>query len=706
MHRQAQAEPRAGRGVAHDLLLLTFVVLAAGVVVQMLHALFDVGHPSFDGSIEHGLYTAVEFGAALACAARVVVRREQRLAWGLIAFGLLTWAAGDLVWTLWLNNVENPPDPSIADALYLAWYPAAYVAFILLMRARHPRAEMAMWLDGVVVGLTIAAFGAALVFPAVLNSATGSDAAVIVNLAYPLGDFVLLAFIGVGFTIFGLRAGRQWILLAIGLALSAAADMIYVVQIADGTYVSGRILDVMWPASMAVLALAAWQPAPSHAVRRDVTRHTVFLPLTAALCALALLVYGTMHHLTELSVGLAAGALLAAGARMSLTYFENVRIMQSQRRFAVTDALTGLGNRRRLNDDLDAAIERSQQGVAATLVFFDLDGFKHYNDTFGHGAGDALLARLGASLTRAARGGGAAYRLGGDEFCVLLHGALAREDERIARCVDALTEHGKGFTIEPSHGTVRVPDEADTATIALALADKRMYADKGRRGRGSHSQVQGVLMRLLGEREPVLHSHLRDVGALALTLGRHLELDSEELDELRRAAELHDIGKLAIPDEILHKPGPLTDEERVFMEQHTLIGERVLDVAPALSAVAKLVRSTHERWDGSGYPDGLRGEAIPIGSRIIAVCDAYVSMLAQRSHTGPRSPREALTELHARAGTQFDPTVVKAIAEHLGAAGAGRAHMGHGRVSRRGRGTAGGRLHAPGQEPPLGGVHS
>ncbi|HEX5225135.1 MAG TPA: diguanylate cyclase [Solirubrobacteraceae bacterium] len=704
MHRQGLADARAARrGPARDLLLLAFAALAAGTAAQALHALFDVGHPSLDGFIEHGLYTAVEFGAALACGVRVLARREHRLAWGLIAFGLLTWAGGDLVWTLWLNNLENPPDPSIADALYLAWYPAAYVAFILLMRTHHPRAETAMWLDGIVVGLTIAAVGAALVFPAVLDSATGSDAAVIVNLAYPLGDFLLLAFIGLGFTISGLRAGRQWLLLAVGLAISAAADMIYVVQVADGTYVGGRILDVMWPASMAVLALAAWQPEARRVEHRDVTRHTVFLPLAAALGALALLVYGTLHHLTELSVGLAGGALLAAGVRMSLTYFENVRILESQRRYAVTDALTGLGNRRRLNDDLHDAIERAGYGTTATLVFFDLDGFKHYNDTFGHGAGDALLTRLGASLTRAVRSAGAAYRLGGDEFCVLLDGALDREDERIACCVEALTEQGQGFAIAASYGTVTVPEEAATATIALALADKRMYADKGRRGRGSHSQVQGVLMRLLGEREPVLHSHLRDVGALALAVGRHLGLDSEQLDELRRAAELHDIGKLAIPDEILHKQGPLTEQEQVFMEQHTLIGERVLDVAPALSAVAGLVRSTHERWDGTGYPDGLAGEGIPVGARIIAVCDAYVAMLAQRSHSAARSPREALAELHARAGTQFDPKVVSAISEHLGAAGAARSRLARA-SSRRAGGASGGLVHAPGQEPPLGGV--
>jgi HD-GYP domain-containing protein (c-di-GMP phosphodiesterase class II) len=172
-------------------------------------------------------------------------------------------------------------------------------------------------------------------------------------------------------------------------------------------------------------------------------------------------------------------------------------------------------------------------------------------------------------------------------------------------------------------------------------------------------------MQLLTEREPTLHGHVHDVGRLAVEIGRRFDLDSEELDELRRAAELHDIGKLAVPEEILHRSGPLSEEEERFMRQHTLIGERILNVAPALREVARLVRSSHERWDGEGYPDRLAGPEIPLGARIIAACDAYDAMVSERSYQTPRSPAEAISELRRHAGTQFDARVVEVLCGHL-----------------------------------------
>jgi HD-GYP domain-containing protein (c-di-GMP phosphodiesterase class II) len=150
-----------------------------------------------------------------------------------------------------------------------------------------------------------------------------------------------------------------------------------------------------------------------------------------------------------------------------------------------------------------------------------------------------------------------------------------------------------------------------------------------------------------------------------MAIGRQFDLDSEQLDELRRAAELHDIGKLAVPKEILHKRGPLSDSEQSFMRQHTIIGERILNVAPALRVVARLVRASHERWDGKGYPDGLTGTAIPLGARIIAACDAYDTMVSDRSHQTRRSPNEAMAELRRHAGSQFDPEVVELLCGHL-----------------------------------------
>jgi HD-GYP domain-containing protein (c-di-GMP phosphodiesterase class II) len=154
---------------------------------------------------------------------------------------------------------------------------------------------------------------------------------------------------------------------------------------------------------------------------------------------------------------------------------------------------------------------------------------------------------------------------------------------------------------------------------------------------------------------------------MAMTAGvaAQLNLDAETTDETLRAAELHDIGKLAIPDAILNKPGPLDPTEWGFMKQHPIIGQRILDAAPALAPVGAIVRASHERWDGSGYPDGLRGDAIPIGARIIAVCDAYDAMTSDRCYQQARRHQDTIAELRHHAGTQFDPAIVEALQMHF-----------------------------------------
>jgi len=666
-HHMAQQPPRSRVRAA------AFAALALALAFELAHTGLGLGRPALNGLVKDGLYTAIEFAAVGLCAARAIGRREDRAAWILITAGLLAWTGGDLLWTLWLNFLANPPAPSLADGLYLLWYPAIYVALGLLIRSHFRSAGAAAWLDGMVVGLATAAVGAAFIFPAILGSSTGGAAAVAVNLAYPLGDFLLLVFISIGFALSGWRPGRQWLLLALGLAVASAADMLYLYQQARGTYLVDHLLDAAWPTAMALIALAAWQPSRGGARRPARGESMILLPAAFGALALGVLVYGTLRPMTHLAIGLASAAMLAAGIRAGLTYRENLQMLRRESRDAVTDALTGLRNRRRLMDDLDIAVERGLEGEDHTLAFFDLNGFKRYNDTFGHGAGDALLTRLGGALRIAVEGRGEAYRLGGDEFCVLLRGRFSTSDGLVARAQEALTDRGSGFTITASCGVVIVPEDAATVTSALALADKRMYTDKGSSGRSSHAQIQSVLMRLLGEREPTLQSHLREVGELTAAIGRRFDLDSEQLDELRRAAELHDLGKLAIPEGILRKAGPLTEGEMRFLRQHTIIGERILDVAPALRPVARLVRSSHERWDGSGYPDSLAGDAIPLGSRIIAACDAYTAMLSDRPYGAARTPRNALAELRRHAGGQFDPAVVQAIWAHLAAGGPPRA---------------------------------
>jgi diguanylate cyclase (GGDEF)-like protein len=328
---------------------------------------------------------------------------------------------------------------------------------------------------------------------------------------------------------------------------------------------------------------------------------------------------------------------------------------------AVTDSLTGLGNRRKLSVDLATALEQSSATHPSLLLLFDLDGFKDYNDTFGHLAGDALLARLGAKLQRAIAGFGTAYRLGGDEFCAHIDLAGQDSDALILKAAAALTEAGSEFTIRASLGVVLLPHEADSADHALQLADERMYANKRSRPTAARSQAREVLLRMLHAKQPELDEHSSNVADLAARVARRLGCRAEELDEITRAAELHDVGKVGIPDAILNKPSGLNPSEWEFIHQHTILGERILHGAPALRPVARLVRASHERWDGTGYPDRLIGEEIPLGARIVSVCDAYEAMTATRSYRGAVPHEVACQELRRSGGTQFDPAVVEAF---------------------------------------------
>jgi diguanylate cyclase (GGDEF)-like protein len=365
-------------------------------------------------------------------------------------------------------------------------------------------------------------------------------------------------------------------------------------------------------------------------------------------------------------VGAASLALLAVAlVLMTLAIFSLRASRRELETAAASDVLTGLPNRRQLMTDLEGRVARPAD--PAVLLLFDLDGFKNYNDAFGHLAGDALLARLGQALERSVQPYGRAYRLGGDEFCVLAEATARAEVERLAPA--ALTEHGDGFAVTTSYGAVVFPGEAASPSEALLIADQRMYADKNSGRATARRQSTDVLLRALAERHPSLEGHLGGVAHLAEAVGRQLGLEGEALDHVRVAAELHDVGKVAIPDAILNKPGPLDDDEWAFMRRHTIIGERIVAAAPALGTVAKLVRASHERWDGDGYPDRTAGEDIPLGARIVAVCDAYDAIVADRAYRRGRSAAEAMEELKRCAGAQFDPAVVAAFAAVLAADG-------------------------------------
>jgi diguanylate cyclase (GGDEF)-like protein len=298
------------------------------------------------------------------------------------------------------------------------------------------------------------------------------------------------------------------------------------------------------------------------------------------------------------------------------------------------------------------------------LTLFDLNGFKNYNDTFGHAAGDTLLLRLGTALAEAvAQFGGRAYRPGGDEFCVIAD-AAHQGDIEVAAC-RALSEQGEGFQVSTAYGSVVIPHDTADATEALRKADEAMYTQKHSDRANAGRQSSDVLLRALAERHPDMGDHLDGVAELAVEVGKRLGVEGEELTQLRHAAALHDVGKVGIPDTIIIKPTRLSEDEWEFMRRHTLIGERIVAAAPSLSKAARLVRSSHEAWDGGGYPDALTATEIPLGSRIIAVCDAFDAMISNRPYAPPKTVGQALAELRRCAGTQFDPTIVGVFVQVL-----------------------------------------
>jgi diguanylate cyclase (GGDEF)-like protein len=638
---------------------------AAALAALFGQSLLGFGDAALDEFFAAYVYNGVILAGAAMCALRAVKVREERPAWAFLAAGLIAWSAGELHWTVFPDSAEST-GPGVSDALWLSFYPACYVAIVLMVRARLRGASARLWLDGLVAALAATCVAAVFLFEPIIGAGAEPGSLILTDVAYPVGDLLLLAVVTGVFGLTGWRPGRAWIVIGAGFLATAAADGLFLYQATLGSYVDGSLIDALWPASTLLLGWAAWVREDGRPTPDATSMRVLIVPAVSTLTGLAVLVEGNLGEINELAVGLATATLLAAILRMVLTFGDNARLAEESNREALTDALTGLGNRRRLMRDLEdglgARLER-------TIALFDLDGFKSYNDVFGHPAGDALLIRLARALERVVDGRGAAYRLGGDEFCVLLEGVDDATERALATCVVALTDRGHGFDVGCSHGAARLPIEAEERAAALKLADQRLYSEKFERRRDAISeQTCDALLQVLHEREPNLRDHVGDVAELATRVAMRLGLKSEALDDVRRAAELHDVGKSAVPDAILAKSGPLDEREWEFVRQHTLVGERILRAAPALASVAKLVRSSHERFDGSGYPDGLDGPAIPLGARIVSVCDAWVAMITTRPYRTALSHREALEEMRRCSGTQFDPQVVGALSAEVQAA--------------------------------------
>ena len=428
------------------------------------------------------------------------------------------------------------------------------------------------------------------------------------------------------------------------------------------------------------LILAATSRRPFLELINASLRWTIMIFALMASAALVLVVLWQRSPLLSAAL---VGPLLAIALYQRSTY----RALRAMR-LALTDPLTGLGNHRHFHERLERELaEAERSGREFSLCLVDVDDFKRINDLFGHPSGDRVLSRLATTW----RQNGEAFRLGGDEFALLLpdydeNEGIQTASAIIERIAELELDHVGSVTV--SAGVATFPRQAPDRGELIRLADSALYwaKENGKNrvhvyrpdvvelaelrrlatgpDRAARFRAAASLAKAVDLRDTYTGSHSARVAELAARVAARLGLDQEQIELSRLAGSLHDLGKLAIPEEILRKPGPLTGPERLVLERHPQIGFRMLD-SLGIDPVAKWILHHHERWDGTGYPDRLPGPEIPLGARIIFVVDAFDAMTSDRVYRGRLTQDHALAELERCAGTQFDPNVVAALAEEL-----------------------------------------
>ncbi|MDQ1454727.1 MAG: diguanylate cyclase [Actinomycetota bacterium] len=418
-------------------------------------------------------------GATVLCGWRALAERRCRWAWAAIALSLAFFTAGSVLWTSTIQFWTPVPYPSPADVCFLVFYPLAYLGLGLLIRDHLPKGTRAAWSDGLIAGLGVAAVGASIVLGPISRASQGNTASVLTNIAYPVGDLLLVAML-VGFlAVRGRRPGSLWWYLTFGLVLFAVADSVYVWRVTSGTYVTGTPLDGLWAVAAFALALAAWhgRPGPD---RDGPPGQPIVVPVLFMISSLAIVVLAERFNLLPAAVTLASATLVAAVARVTSGY-RQLRGLADIRQQARTDELTGLANRRGFYGGLQSALKAASNVGELAVLLVDLDRFKEINDCLGHRVGDAVLSQIGQRLARAA-GPGTVARLGGDEFALLAAGGqgvgVAAAAQVQAALAEQVTVDGMSLRVEASIGIALAPEHGDSADTLLQHADIAMYEAK------------------------------------------------------------------------------------------------------------------------------------------------------------------------------------------------------------------------------------
>ena len=358
---------------------------------------------------------------------------------------------------------------------------------------------------------------------------------------------------------------------------------------------------------------------------------------------------------------------------------------ETLRRLASTDSLTGLANHGSLHEILEREIQRGlDTGQPLAVLMMDLDGFKLFNDTYGHQEGDRVLSQVASVLVAQFGDSGIVGRYGGDEFMVILPNTdRSAAVESGNKLLEAIAEerlrprHGSNLPVMLSIGLSLCPDDAKEKEELIAYADSSLFEAKQLSGSTlvvAHRDpvdsfakqrtpfgVLDALVRAVDRKDRYTRLHSQQDAEYAVALGKAIGLTDGTLNSLRVGGLLHDVGKIGVPDEILKKPGPLTEDETAIMREHVVLSNLIVHGVPNLQDVSDSVYSHHERWDGEGYPRGLKGEEIPIAGRIMGIVDAYSAMILDRPYRKALSHQEAIAELRKCSGTQFDPNLIEAF---------------------------------------------
>ena len=644
----------------------------------------------------------------------------------LLALGVLTDTLGQTIWTFYAQVLNQPiPFPSLDDAAYLCTYPLLLIGILLLSKGPTSLTMRSrLTVDGAVIMVTAFIFSWYFVLGPTVLQGGESLLAKAVGTAYPSADLLLLG----ALVLLLSRAPdgpRRSIatVLVVGLTGMIVADTIFDFQTLHGTYRTGELVDVLWPLSDMLIAIAAVAllavhessvavPTPAEdknapaVLHPSITQAVLFYALVLAVAALdgyLLIAAGD----TRLVAGVVLGSVVLTGLillRQFLAIVENAELSRHLEikntdlaranlrleALATTDQLTDLLNSRGMGAALDAEVERSRRyNRRFSVLFMDIDHFKQVNDDLGHAAGDQALRQFAMMAHRLLRTVDSIGRWGGEEFVAILpetdaEGSIRSGERFRSGIADAVFPGLSDLRLTCSIGVATCPDDAEDADGLIAVADGAMYAAKrlGRNQVRTKDDVSGcargvargrrlsptdigavatveALGALVDARDHYTGDHTTEVALLSRRIGISMGLSREDVRTIEMAARLHDIGKVAVADAILLNPGRLSPEEWTLIGHHPVVGSDVLSQIPSLDALAPIVRFHHENFGGGGYPDGLSGDDIPIGARIVSVADAFAAMTSDRPYPSGMTEAEALNEVRRCAGYQFDPTVVE-----------------------------------------------